>query len=116
MGRHPTALPGALSLALAAITQPAPAVTLFCLQWGAIQVPAPLFAGDLNERLPSSYRATVLSLLTVARSTDVGLVGLIVGGLAATALPAAFALMGVLVLGGALLFRINERHLDSRPE
>lgn len=108
-----TALPGALYLALAATSRPAPAVLLFCLQWGAIQIGAPLFAGYLNGHIPDGARATALSLINAVVSIYVGLLGLIVGRLAEASLPAAFALMGGLVLVGSVAFRIDERHVSA---
>ncbi len=108
-----TALPGILYLAMAVNRHPTLAVLLFCLQWGTIQISAPLFAGYLNEHIPDESRATALSLLNAMLSAYVGLVGLLVGIVATTSLPTSFALMGLLVLAGVVAFRLDERHLGE---
>jgi MFS family permease len=108
-----TALPGVLYLLMAASSYSLLAVLLFCLQWGAISIKEPLFAGYLNAHIPSEQRATVLSLVNTLKSIYIGAMGLVVGRIAEVSLPIVFVAMGVLVLAGALVLQIDERHTDG---
>ncbi len=104
-----TILPGALYLTMAASTHPALAVGLFVAQWGAVHLAGPLFSGLLNAHLPDEARATSLSLINALVTVYVGLIGLLLGWLAGRSLPWMFALIGVVVIAGSLLIRIDER-------
>ncbi len=106
-----TALPGVLYLLMALTFQPVVAVLLFCVQWGATFVAAPLFSGYVNAHIPSSYRATALSLVNLLVSLYLALMGPLIGWVAEASIAYAFTLMGVLVLAGALALRIEERHV-----
>jgi MFS family permease len=108
-----TALPGVLYLFMSIVSQPVISVALFCLLWGAIPIREPLFAGYANAHIPSESRATVLSLVNTMRSIYSALVGVGLGLIAETSLRLDFALMGGLVLGGALVLRIDEAHVNT---
>ena len=108
-----TALPGVLYLLMAASSHSLIAVFLFCLQWGTIPIKEPLFAGYVNAHIPSEQRATVLSLVNTLKSIYIGVMGLVVGRIAEVSLPVVFVAMGVLVLAGALVLQIDERHTDG---
>ncbi len=101
-----TAAPGVLYLLMAAVGQPVLAIGLFCAQWGVIPVKEPLFSAYLNRHIPDAQRATVLSLVNTLLSVYVALMGPVIGIVADAALPTAFSLLGVVVLGGALALRI----------
>ncbi len=103
-----TILPGLLYLAMAAGTHPALAVGLFIVQWGAIHLAGPLFSGLFNAHLPDEARATSLSLINALVTVYIGSMGLLLGWLAGRSLPAAFALIGIVVIGGSLLIRSDE--------
>ena len=103
-----TALPGALYLALAVAVHPAAAVLLFCVLSGAAGVKGPLFGAYTNARVPDHGRATALSVISLFGSLYIGSMGLLIGWLADTSIPAAFAAVGTLVLAGALLLRIDD--------
>lgn len=105
-----TALPGLLYLLMAASSHSRIAVMLFCLQWGIIPIKEPLFAGYVNAHIPGEQRATVLSLINTFKSIYIGAMGLLVGRIAEISLPVVFAAMGVVVLAGALVLQIDERH------
>ena len=107
-----TALPGVLYLLMAAVNRSPIAVALFCLQWGAIPIKEPLFAGYVNAHIASEQRATVLSLVNTLKSLYIGAMGLIVGRIAEISLPVVFVAMGLMVLAGALVLQIDERHTD----
>ncbi len=108
-----TALPGILYLLMAVINRSWPAVLLFCLLWGAIPIKEPLFAGYLNRHIPNEQRATVLSLVNTLKSIYIALWGLIIGRVAEISLSLLFGAIGILVLGSALLLRIDERHTEQ---
>ena len=103
-----TALPGILYLLMAVVRQPVLAVALFCLQWGAIPLKEPLFSGYLNAHIPSEQRATVLSLVNTILNVYAVLMGLLLGAMAEASLSWIFGALGILVLSGALIFRVDE--------
>ena len=103
-----TILPGTLYLAMAIGTHPVIAVGLFIVQWGAIQLTGPLFSGLFNAHLPDEARATSLSLINAIVTIYIGSMGLLLGWLASRSLPAMFALIGTVIVAGALLIRIDE--------
>jgi MFS family permease len=104
---------GVLYLLMALTTHPVAAVTLFSVQWGMIQVSGPLFAGYLNEHIPSESggRATALSLISLLASIYGGLGGIAIGALADASLSLAFAAIGIVVLIGSVTLRIEDRPL-----
>jgi Na+/melibiose symporter-like transporter len=108
-----TALPGVLYLLMAASSHSLIAIFLFCIQWGAISIKEPLFAGYLNAHIPSEQRATMLSLVNTLKSIYIGAMGLVVGRIAEISFPVVFVAMGVLVLIGALVLQIDERHTEG---
>jgi MFS family permease len=108
-----TALPGVLYLLMSVCSQSIISVALFCVLWGAIPLREPLFAGYANTHIPSESRATVLSLVNTMRSVYSALVGVGIGLIAESSLSLDFALMGALVLGGALVLRIDEKDLST---
>lgn len=102
-----TGIPGVLYVAMALNHDPVLAVVLFIIQWGAVQLSAPLFAGLFNEHLPDHARATSLSLISGLVTIYVGVMGIFLGWLAGQSLAIMFGLMGVLVLLGATLVQIR---------
>jgi len=109
-----TGVPGVLYLLMALTQHPVAAVILFSVQWGMIQVSSPLFAGYLNEHIPSDSggRATALSLISLLASIYGGVGGIAIGALADAALSVAFATIGVVVIVGSVTLRIDERSGD----
>lgn len=105
-----TGTPGLLYLAMAWNHVAWLAVVLFIVQWGAMHVSIPLFSGLFNAHLPDSARATGLSLINAVVTVYIGVGGVLLGWLAERSLPAMFALVGVVVLVGATLIRVDERH------
>jgi hypothetical protein len=100
-----TVAPGALYLLTPLLAQPAPAVALFCMQYGVAAIRRPLFVAAFNAQLANRSRATALSLINMAESLYVALVGLLIGGVADRSLMVAYLLMGGLIVLGALLLR-----------
>ncbi len=103
-----TIVPGPLYLLMAVTTHPALAVALFCLLWGAILVAPPLLSGYTNALIPDGYRATALSLISLLVSIYLVVMGPLLGAIADRSVAASFALMGALVLAGALTIRIDD--------
>ncbi len=108
-----TVVPGLLYLAMAWNGHPWLAVVLFIAQWGAIHVSVPLFSGLFNAHLPDEARATGLSLISAVVTVYIGVGGVALGWLAGRSLSATFALLGVVILVGALLIQVDERHIGS---
>jgi MFS family permease len=104
-----TALPGVLYLAMAAARNPFFSIVTFCALFSSMGLKDPIFAGQLNVHIESHNRATVLSMVSMFSGIYVALMGLLIGRIADTAVPAAFLAMGSLVLTGALIFRIKEK-------
>ena len=113
-----TGIPGVLYLGMALNNQPGVAVMLFVVQWGAIHLSGPLFAGLYNEYLGDAARATSLSLISGIVTVYVGAMGIVLGWLAGQSLAIMFGLMGVLVLLGAVLVRLDPESdtVDLREE
>jgi MFS family permease len=113
-----TGLPGLIYLVMALVIHPVFSVLLFCVQGGAINIKRPLFAAYTNAHIDSRNRATVLSLINMASGLYVALMGLVIGFAADQhSVPAAFGLMGVIVVIGALLLQIDERFVTpASPE
>lgn len=96
-----TGLPGIGYLLMAITKQPALAVVVFVLQWGVVQMAAPLFAGMYNEHIEESARATSLSLISGILNVWVGIGGVLLGWLGEWSLSGMFALVGGIVVLGA---------------
>jgi MFS family permease len=102
-----TALPGVMHLLMAAVFHPVWSVVVFCALVGSTSLKGPLFAGHLNQHIESRNRATVLSLVSMFSGIYVALMGLVIGRIGDMSLPLAFVFMGIVVLCGAIVFRIK---------
>jgi Na+/melibiose symporter-like transporter len=103
-----TGVPGLLHLLMGSVMHPVFSVLIFCSLYSSMSLKAPLFSGHLNRHITSKNRATVLSLISMASGLYVALMGLLIGYIADISLRAAFVAMGIMVLGGTLLFRAQE--------
>ncbi|MBA3276492.1 MAG: MFS transporter [Chloroflexia bacterium] len=108
-----TGVPGLLYLAMAWNGTAWLAVALFIVQWGAMHLSVPLFSGLFNAHLPDEARATSLSLISAIVTVYIGVGGVFLGWLAERSLPMTFALMGVVILAGAALIRVDDRHASG---
>lgn len=102
-------IPGVLYLAMAVNGNPVLAVVLFVVQWGATQLIAPLLSGLYNAEVPDRARATALSLISGIVTIYVGAMGVLLGWLAERSLGLMFGLVGVMILIGTFLVRIDDR-------
>ncbi len=100
-----TGVPGVLYLLMAIVTNPVLAVVLFVVQWGVVQVAIPLFSGLYNEHIAEGSRATTLSLVSGVVTVYISLGGIVLGWLAGISLSLMFAILGVVIIAGALLIR-----------
>jgi predicted MFS family arabinose efflux permease len=105
-----TGLPGVLYLAMAWNGEPRLAVALFIVQWGAMHLSMPLFSGLINAHLPDEARATSLSVISALVTVYIGIGGVFLGWLAGRSLPLTFAVIGVAILAGTALIRVDDRH------
>jgi predicted MFS family arabinose efflux permease len=110
-----TAIPGTLYLAMAWNQHPALAVGLFIVQWGAIHVSIPLFSGIYNAYLPDNARATGLSLISAIVTVYIGICGVALGWMAERSLPAMFAVLGAVIIAGAVVIQIDDPHAARIP-
>jgi len=104
-----TALPGVLYLLMAVVIHPVFTVLVFCALYGSMSLKGPIFSGHLNRHIESKNRATVLSLISMVSGLYVALMGLAIGRVGDLSVTYSFVLMGILVLGGSLLFRVRTR-------
>jgi MFS family permease len=102
-----TIVPGLLYLAMALNGLAWLAVLLFVVQWGAIHLSAPLFAGLYNVHLPDHARATALSVINAVVTIYIGIGGVVLGELAEWSLAGTFAGLGIVIIGGGLLCRVG---------
>jgi len=102
-----TSLPGVLYLAMAMALPPTLLVLVFCVLYGSMSLKDPIFSGHLNKHIESRNRATVLSLISMFSGIYVALMGLLIGRIGDFSLTYAFVFMGIVVLMGSLLFRVD---------
>lgn len=100
-----TGVPGILYLFMALVTNPVLAVVLFIVQWGMVQIAIPLFSGLYNEHIEEGSRATTLSLVNGVVTVYISLGGIVLGWLAGISLAMMFAILGVIIIIGAILVR-----------
>ena len=115
-----TLLPGLIYLAISQTTGAAPALALFLLQHSTMNASRPLLSAYQNTHIEAGYRATALSMLSLLATLYQTAVGVPLGLLAAWSLPAMFACMGVIILIGALVFRLpavvsTQRLTENKP-
>lgn len=102
-----TGLPGALYLVMAVVVHPVFTVLAFCTLYSSMSLKGPIFSGHLNKHIESKNRATVLSLISMFSGIYVALMGLLIGRIGDFSLTYAFICMGITILVGSLLFRVD---------
>jgi MFS family permease len=111
-----TLLSGASFLGLSATTF-WPLVALGIVAGMAFSLPrVPLFSAAINHHVASSERATVLSFASMVRTLAIVATNPLVGWLAERSLDLALVTMGAGLIALALLSRVGEEHLESRPQ
>ncbi|MBN1792096.1 MFS transporter [Candidatus Woesearchaeota archaeon] len=109
-----TFVPGILYLIMAFVFNPIFAVILFIFQKGIIGLSDPLFSDYKNRHIPSKYRATILSLISMFTSIYLLVMNLIIGKLTDINLKYSFVLMGGIVILASVTLRIDTKHLSSK--
>jgi MFS family permease len=106
-------LPGVAFVGLGLVRSPAAVIALVLLAWTLGLARIPLFSAALNRRILSPQRATVLSVVSGLRRLGIvaanGLTSLFVG----ISLPGTALAIGLAILAFAIVFRVQEEHLDE---
>jgi len=105
-----TLLPGLIYTVMAVVFHPIFSPLLFCLVYFPIGMYEPLFSDYQNRHIAGENRATILSMINMFTSAYIVVIGLVIGFIANHSLTYAFLFMGIVILLGATLFRINESH------
>ena len=103
-----TILPGIFYLAMAFIIGPALSFIWYLLLRGTSILRDPLFSQYQNDHIESHNRATVLSVISMIVSAYLAIMNLVIGSIANKNLITSFIVMGVIIVIGAIVFRINE--------
>jgi len=108
-----TILPGLLYLVMAFFIGPWMSFVWYFLQKGIMKMRWPLFSQYQNSHIKSHNRATVLSVISMIVSLYLGIMRLVLGKIANYDLITSFIVMGVIIIVGAIAFRINENDVDG---
>jgi hypothetical protein len=106
-----TVLPGIFYLLMSVIFNPIVAGVLFVFSMGFMSVQEPIFADYYNRHIKKEVRATTLSAINMFSSFYIACMGLIIGSIADVTLPGAFIFMGLVIMIGSVMFRIDKRHV-----
>ncbi len=109
-----TILPGVFFGLMALTSSVWLAVTFFSLNYGSSALQTPLFTDYTNRHIASENRATLLSFIGMLSSLYVAVMGPLIGAIADRSLPIAFLFMGVLIITGAIFFRVDNEHLVTQ--
>jgi MFS family permease len=108
-----TVLPAIIYFFMAFIFHPIFSVLLFSLNYGAMSFQEPFFAEYYNIHIQTENRATSLSAINMLSSIYIALMGLVIGLLADISLSYAFIFMGAIILTGSLVFKLDNKHINS---
>ena len=108
-----TILPGLLYLMMALFIGPWMSLVLYILHRGFMQMRDPLFSQYQNDHIKSYNRATVLSVISMVISLYLGIMRLVLGKIANYDLITSFVVMSVIIVVGAVAFRINEKDING---
>lgn len=102
-----TLIPAVLYLFMSIIFHPIFATMLFILNYSTMRLQEPLLADYYNIHIKSEVRSTTLSAINMLSSIYITIMGLVIGIIADTSVPLTFLFMGIIILGGSLLFRVK---------
>jgi MFS family permease len=111
-----TLFPGLIYFMMAWIINPIFSGLLFVINFGSMSLQGPLFADYYNRHIRSEIRATALSTINMISSIYITLIGLVIGWIADIKLIWAYSFMGVVIIAGSMIFRINKKHLVKVEE
>lgn len=100
-------LPGVNYLVLASLTGALPVWGLVTFMYGTNDLKAPLLSAYQNALIGSRNRATVLSMISMIVSLFIAVIAPLYAALAARSLSLAFVVIGSVILGAALLLRVD---------
>lgn len=106
-----TILPALFYFLMAFFLHPIFAILFFILNFGLMNIQEPLFSDYYNRHIKSDSRATTLSAINMISSIYIALIGLVIGWVADYSILYAFVFMGIVILLGVILFRINDDHV-----
>lgn len=86
-------------------------IILVVFAFASMHIQKPIFSDYLNRHIESKNRATVLSLINVISGFYVAIMGLLIGLVADISLNYSFIFMGIIILIGAFIIRIEDRHV-----
>ena len=108
-----TLLPGVLWLCMAVVFHPVFSVLLYILTDTASSVRDPVFSDYLNRHIESYNRATVLSILSMTTSLYSLIMRPIIGFLVDKDIHYGFIAIGLLIICGAVYFRITQNDVEK---
>ena len=106
-----TLLPAFFYFLMAFIFHPVFSILLFTLNYGSMSLQDPFLADYYNIHIQSENRATSLSAINMLSSIYIALMGLVIGRLADSSLSSAFLFIGVIILMGSIVFKLDEKHI-----
>lgn len=101
-------LPGILYILFAFATNIASLLPLFILTYASADAKNPLISSYQNEQIESKSRATTISLVNMLVKIYVAMMGLVVGWVAGISLPAAWLVIGGILILATLLLRLDQ--------
>ncbi|HLD64044.1 MAG TPA: MFS transporter [Candidatus Peribacteraceae bacterium] len=106
-----TLLPAVFWFLMAMVFHPVYSVLLYILNDASGNVRDPIFSDYLNRHIESHNRATVLSTISLLGSLYAVIVRPIIGLVADIDIRYGFMMMGLIIVIGALYFRISDEHV-----
>ncbi|MBI4973419.1 MFS transporter [Candidatus Roizmanbacteria bacterium] len=108
-----TLFPALLYFSMSAIYHPVLSFIFVCLIYLPLGLQDPLFTDYQNKHISDENRATMISLISMLNNIYIATMGLIIGYLADTSLNLAFLCIGGVIFFSALIFRINNSHIQK---
>jgi len=101
-------VPGLLYVLFALTTRLTALIPVFVLTYAFTDAKNPLVSAYQNEHIESRSRATTISLINMARSLYVAAMGIFLGWIANSSIPAVFLVIGAIVILSTLLLRVDK--------
>ena len=108
-----TLVPGLLYLVMAFFIGPWISFVWYILHKGSMQMSGPLFSQYQNQHIKSHNRATVLSVISMMVALYLVIMRFVLGKIANYDLILSFIVMGIIIIVGAIAFRINENDVNG---
>ncbi|MBC8494854.1 MFS transporter [archaeon] len=108
-----TILPGLFYLLMAFLIGPIMSALWYILLKGSMSMKEPLFSQYQNIHIKSYNRATVLSVISMITSLYLVIMRFVIGAIANKDLLVSFIVMGIIIIIGAIVFRIDENQIKN---